>query len=99
MAYTELDLAQAERRILAGERCVSRQKELLKRRIEARLPAEAALNLLAQFEATLLDLRQTRNQIRNELAAANTQRLMNLFWTLPASRGAYERPAATGSRY
>lgn len=86
MAYTELDLAQAERRVLAGERCVARQKEILGQHIAAARPIAGALQLLAEFEATLADLRRARNQIRTQIAAATTQRLMESFWSLPAER-------------
>jgi len=87
MAYTELDLAQVERRVLAGERCVARQKEALKRHIDSALPTDAPLQLLAECEARLLDLRNNRNKIRNEIAAANTQQLLDMFWLLPSRHG------------
>jgi len=86
MAYTELDLAQAERRVLAAERCVARQREILGQRVAAALPIEGPLQLLAKFEVTLADLRQARNRIRTQIAAATTQRLMESFWSLPAER-------------
>jgi hypothetical protein len=84
MTYTELDLAQLERRVAAGERCVSRQKDILKRYTDAGLPTDAALQLLAEFEVTLWDLRRTCNRIRDDIAAANTQQLLDSFWLLPA---------------
>lgn len=86
MGYTELDLAQLERRVLAGERCVARQKDVLGHHIAAALPTESALQLLAEFEATLAELRNARNQVRTEITAATTQRLMESFWSLPAER-------------
>ena len=86
MGYTELDLAQVERRVLAGERCVARQKDVVGQHIAAALPTEGPLQLLAEFEATLAELRHARNQIRTGIAAATTQRLMESFWSLPAER-------------
>ena len=83
MGATELDLARLERRVAAGERCVVRQQETLKRYIDYGLPTEATLQLLAEFEATLWDLRRCRNRVRNEIAAVNTQQLLDLFWLLP----------------
>ncbi len=83
MAYTELDLAQVERRVLAVERCLARQKEVLKRHIDAELPTDIPLQQLAEFEVTLFDLNRRRKHIRDEIAAANTQQLMELFWAFP----------------
>jgi hypothetical protein len=88
MSYTELHLAQLERRVLAGERCVSRQREILKHHIDAELPTDAALKRLAECEATLLNLRRCHNRIRDEIAAANTRGLLDLFWKLPARESA-----------
>jgi len=78
MSYTELDLAQVERRVLAGERCASWQREVLKQHVAARLPTEVPLQRLAEVEATLCDLRRNRMRIRAGIAAANTLRLMDV---------------------
>jgi hypothetical protein len=86
MDYTELDLAQVERRVLAGERCVARQREILGQHIAAALPTEVPLQRLAEFETALSDLRRSRNYIRAQIAASTTQRLMRSFWSLPAER-------------
>lgn len=88
MTYTELDLAQVERRILAAERCLARQKEVLKRHIDAELPTDIPLQQLAEFEVTLFDLNRRRKYIRDEIAATNTQQLMELFWAFPARQSA-----------
>lgn len=93
MAYTELDLAQVERRVLAGERCVARQRQILGQRIAAALPTEGALQRLAEFETALSNLRHSRNHIRSQIAAASTHRLMQSFWALPDE---HRRPLASG---
>jgi hypothetical protein len=93
MAYTELDLAQVERRVLAGERCVTRQREILGQQLAGALPTEGALQLLAEFETALSNLRHSRNQIRSQIAAASTQRLMQSFWALTAE---HRRSLASG---
>ena len=89
MAYTELDLAQLERRLLAGERCVSRQRELLHHHIAARLPTDEPLEQLVAFEATLVDLRRSRNRIRDEITAARMLRMLD--GLVASTRGARHR--------
>jgi hypothetical protein len=86
MAYTELDLAQVEMRVQAGERCISRQKQVLKGHIDSGRSVEAVLQSLAEFEARLLVLRNDRNRIRKEIAAANTKQLLDMLWLLPESQ-------------
>jgi hypothetical protein len=83
MEYTELDLAQVDRRVAAVERCVTRQREILKQHIDAGTTTDAPLQKLAEFEATLGELRRSRNHIRDAIAAANVQELLDLFGTLP----------------
>jgi hypothetical protein len=83
MEYTELDLAQVDRRVSAVERCVTRQREILKQHLEAGTTTDAPLQKLAKFEATLWELRRSRNRIRDAIAAANVQELLDLFGTLP----------------
>lgn len=78
MAYTELQLAQVDRRIAAVERCVTRQRESLKQHIDTGVSTETPLQELAQIEALLLELRCNRNEIRNDIAAANTKELLSL---------------------
>ena len=89
MTYTELDLAQVDRRVSAVERCVTRQREILKQHIDAGTTTDAPLQKLAEFEATLLELRRSRNRIRDGLAAANAQELLDLFATLPARQSSF----------
>lgn len=91
MAYTELDLAQVERRLLAGERCVSRQRELLHQHIAARLPTDEPLQQLAAFEARLVDLRRSRNRIRDEIAAAKTLRMLDMLVALSSGAARIRR--------
>jgi hypothetical protein len=86
METLELELAQMERRILAGERCVTRKRETLQRHVVAGLPTEGALQLLAEYEATLSELRRSRNHLSAQFAALTTQRLIQSFWSLPAER-------------
>ena len=86
MSYTELDLAQVEMRVLAGERCISRQKQVLKRHIDSGRSVDAVLQSLAEFEARLLALRNDRNRIRREIAAANTKQLLDMLWMLPEAQ-------------
>ena len=86
MAYTELDLAQVERRVLAAERCVARQREILGQHIAAALPAEGPAQLLVEFEAALSNLRRIRNHTRAQIATSATQRLLQSFWSLPTER-------------
>jgi hypothetical protein len=83
MTYTELDLAQVDRRVSAVERCVTRQREILKQHIDAGTTTDAPLQKLAEFEATLLELRRSRNRIRDAIAAANVQELLGMFSDLP----------------
>jgi hypothetical protein len=80
MTYTQFDLARTEKRVRAGERCLSRQREALKRRIDSGLPAEELLNMLAELQVTLFHLQQQHKRIQHGLAAANTQQAMDLFW-------------------
>ena len=82
----ELELAKMDRRILAAERCVLRQREVLQRHVAAALPTEGSLQLLAEFETTLSKLRRSRDQLNSQVAAATTQRLIEAFWSLPAQR-------------
>jgi hypothetical protein len=93
MGYTELDLAQVDRRVSAVERCLTRQREILKQHMEAGTTSDAPLQKLAEFEATLLELRRTRNRIRDAIAAANVQELLDLFGTLPPQRHLSSRSA------
>ena len=93
MAYTELDLAQVDRRVAAVERCVTRQREILKQHIETGTTTDAPLQKLAEFEATLLELRRSRNRIRDSIATANVQELLDLFGTLPHQTRLSSRPA------
>jgi hypothetical protein len=86
MAYTDLDLAQVESRVLAAERCAARQREILGQHIAAALPAQGPAQLLIEFEAALSNLRRTRNHIRAQLATSATQRLLQSFWSLPTER-------------
>lgn len=91
MRYTELDLAQVEMRMLANERCISRQREVLKRQVDSGLPTDEALQRLAEFEARLLALRNERNRIRSEMLAANSKHLLEMLGLLDA-------PAAVETR-
>jgi len=84
MAYTELDLAQVDRRVSAVERCVTRQREILKQHIDNGTATDAPLQALAEIEATLLEVRRERARIRDAIAAANTQELLDMFAALPA---------------
>lgn len=98
MAYTELDLAQVDRRLSAVERCVTRQREILKQHIDAGMDTDAPLQKLAEFEATLLELRRERTRIRDGIAAANVQELLDLFATMPSRQSSqlassYGRPS------
>lgn len=77
----ELDLARVERRVLAAERYVLRQRELLKQQTTAGLPADESIQRVVELEVRLLDLRQSRNRLRERVAAAQ---LMSRFWELPA---------------
>ena len=86
METLELELAQMDRRILAGERCVLRQREVLQRHLSAALPTEGPLQLLAEFETTLSNLRRSRDRLSSQFAAEMTQRLIASFWSLPAER-------------
>lgn len=83
MPYSELDLAQVDRRVSAVERCVTRQRAILKQHLDAGLATDEPLQKLAEFEATLLELRRSRKRIRDTLAEANAQELLDLFTTLP----------------
>jgi hypothetical protein len=86
METMELELAQMDRRILAGERCVLRQREVLQLAVAAALPTEGPLQLLAEFETTLARLRRSRDRLSAQFAALTTQRLIESFWSLPAQR-------------
>jgi hypothetical protein len=86
MTYTELDLAQVERRVLAVERCVARQRDILGKHVAAALPTDGPLQLLAEFETALANLRRTRSHIRTQLAATTTQQLLQSFWSLPTQQ-------------
>jgi len=82
----KLELAQVERRILAGERIVIRQRELVQRHVVAALPLEAPLGWLAEFEATLAELRSLREHLSAQFAALTTRRLIESFWSLPVEQ-------------
>jgi hypothetical protein len=95
MAYTELHLARLDRRVSAVERCLTRQRVILKQHVDTGMATDEPLQKLAEFEATLFELRRERTRIRDGLAAANAQELLDLFASLPtppSQRNA--RPAA-----
>ena len=79
METLTLELAQIERRILAGERVVMRQREVVQHHIVAALPTEAPLGWLAEFEATLSELRTMRADLSAQFAAVSTRRMMESF--------------------
>jgi hypothetical protein len=83
METLELKLAQVERRIRAGERVVIRQREVVQRHVVAALPTEGPLGWLAEFEATLSELRSLREHLSELFAALATRRLIESFWSLP----------------
>ena len=87
METLKLELAQVERRILAGERVVIRQREVVQRHVVAALPTEGPLGWLAEFEATLSELRSMREHLSAQFAAlTTTRRLIESFWSLPVER-------------
>jgi len=86
METLKLELAQVERRILAGERVVIRQREVVQRHVVAALPVEGPLGWLAEFEATLSELRSMREHLSAQFAALTTRRLIESFWSLPVER-------------
>jgi hypothetical protein len=86
LEMAQLEMAQVERRILAGERVVRRQREVVQRHVVAARPMEGPLQLLAEFESTLSELRGMRDHLSAQFAALNTQRLIKSFWSLPADR-------------
>jgi hypothetical protein len=65
---------------------VARQREILGQHVAAALPTDGPLQLLAECETALADLRHSRNYIRAQIAADTTQQLMQSFWALPAER-------------
>ena len=86
METLKLELAQVERRILAGERVVIRQREVVQRHVVAALPTEGPLGWLAEFEATLSELHSMREHLCAQFAALTTRGLIESFWSLPVER-------------
>ena len=87
METLRLALAQVERRILAGERIVIRQREVVQHHAVAALPMEGPLGWLAEFEATLSELHSMREHLSARFAAlTTTRRLIESFWSLPVER-------------
>jgi hypothetical protein len=94
MAHTELELAQVDLRVQAFERCVQRQREVLRQHMDSGDATDAAMRALVDFETRLADLRRSRRRIRDAIAAANAQQLLDMFGMLPPPRsdsGSYLR--------
>jgi hypothetical protein len=67
MSYTAADLDMADRHVAQGEGHVTRQRELVRRLHDQGHPTDAAENLLAEFEAVLLEHVRHRDQIAADL--------------------------------
>ena len=63
------------------------QREVVQRYLVATLSVEGPLGWLAEFEATLSELRSMRAHLSAQFAAlTTTRRLIESFWSLPVKR-------------
>jgi hypothetical protein len=69
METLRLELAPVERRILASERIVIRQREVVQRHVVAALPIVGSLGWRVEFEVTLWELRSMRADLSARFAA------------------------------
>jgi hypothetical protein len=76
MEHMELELAQVDRRVSAVERCVERQRELLKQHIDSGLLTDAYLQIVIELETTLKDLKHSRTRLRSEASLAAARSLL-----------------------